>query len=352
MPGGQSDWIGGLTGDREIADLFSDHAQFKSFARFESALVSGLAKAGLIDPDAAPDLQRGILEFLPDEKRIATAAVTDGVPVPEYVRQLRQALSGPGSDLVHFGATSQDLTDTATVEALLRVIDVASARLDLLIADLDALEARDGKRPLKAVTRMQEALDIRASDRIRIWRDPLKAVSDRVPALRIETGKLQFGGAVGDLQALGGNAGTVAATIADKLGLDWPGSGWHTSRRPLMACAGWMNELSAALGKIGQDVAIMALCGSADIALSGGGSSSAMPHKQNPVTAERLVALSRFNASLMGAMHQAQIHEMERSGAAMTLEWMALPQICETTGSGLLAGRELIGSITRIGQET
>lgn len=352
MPGGQSDWIRELTGDREIADLFSDQAQFESFARFESALIAGLAKAGLIEADAASDLERRILEFTPDGKRIAAAAVVDGVPVPEYVRQLRHTLSAPGSDLVHLGATSQDLTDTAIVEALQRVIDIASARLDLLIADLDALEARDGERPLKAITRMQEAMNIQASDRIRIWRDPLKALSERVPALRLETGKLQFGGAVGDLQALGGDAEKVAVTIADKLGHDWPGSSWHTSRRPLLACACWLNELSVALGKIGQDMAIMALRGPVEIALSGGGSSSAMPHKQNPVTAERLVALSRFNASLMGAMHQAQIHEMERSGAAMTLEWMILPQICETVGSGLLAGRELVGSIMRIGQET
>jgi 3-carboxy-cis,cis-muconate cycloisomerase len=352
MPGGQSGWIRGLTGDQEIAARFSNQAQFESFARFESALIAGLARVGLIESQAASDLEGRILEFKPDENRIAAAAVIDGVPVPEYVRQLRRTLSGPGSELVHHGATSQDLTDTATVEALRKVIDIASARLDLLIADLDALEARDGNRTLKAITRMQEALDIQASSRIRIWRDPLKALSERVPSLRLETGKLQFGGAVGDLQALGENAETVAVTIADKLGLDWPGNGWHTTRRPFLACAGWLSELSAALGKIGQDVAMMALRGSVDIAFSGGGSSSAMPNKQNPVAAERLVALARFNTSLMGAMHQAQIHEMERSGAAMTLEWMVLPQICETTGCGLLACRELIGSVTRMGRET
>ncbi|WP_420410182.1 lyase family protein [Hoeflea sp.] len=352
MPNGQSDWIKALTGDPEIAALFSDRAQFDSFARFECALISGLAKAGLLGPVAASGLERSILEFKPDAERITRAAITDGVPVPEYVRQLRHSMSGAGSDLLHHGATSQDLTDTAIVEALLKVIDIVSERLDLLIADLDAVEARDGHRPLKAITRMQEALDIRASDRIRIWRDPLSALSDRVPALRLETGKLQFGGAVGDLQALGGNAETVAVTIAGKLGLDWPGRGWHTSRRPFLACAGWLTELSAVLGKIGQDMGMMALRGSMDIAFTGGGSSSAMPHKQNPVAAERLVALGRFNTSLMSAMHHAQMHEMERSGAAMTLEWMVLPQICETAGSGLVAGRELVRSVTRIGEDT
>ena len=78
--------------------------------------------------------------------------------------------------------------------------------------------------------------------------------------------------------------------------------------------------------------------------------SSAMPHKQNPVTAERLVTLARFNATLVSGMHQAQLHEMERSGAAWMLEWMLLPQMCETAGASLLAAAALIQSIEKMGK--
>jgi 3-carboxy-cis,cis-muconate cycloisomerase len=146
---------------------------------------------------------------------------------------------------------------------------------------------------------MQPAVIFHASDRIATWRHPLSALRERLSALREQTGVLQFGGAVGDLQVLGDNAETVARSIASELGLSWPGHSWHSARSPVIAQANWMSELTGSLGKIGQDVALMALRGSEDIRMSGGGSSSAMPHKQNPVTAERLVTLARFNATLI-----------------------------------------------------
>ncbi len=349
MAAGGQGWVKSLTGDAEIAALFGDATQFASFARFEAALILGLAKAGRIDKADAATLIGQIATFVPDHERIAQSAVSDGVPIPEYMRQLRRHVSGPGADMLHFGTTSQDLVDTATIEALAQVIAVLSDRLNQLIAAIDRLEARDGTNALKAITRMQEALTIRASARIDTWNRPLEALRDRLPALREQVLVLQFGGAVGDLQVLGKDADTVAKAIASELRLRWPGHSWQTSRTPLIAAASWLTELSNALGKIGQDAAIMALRGADDIEVSGGGTSSAMPHKQNPVAAERLVALARFNASQMGAMHQAQLHEMERSGAAMTLEWMVLPQICEAAGAGLTAAIALIQSINRIG---
>ena len=108
-------------------------------------------------------------------------------------------------------------------------------------------------------------------------------------------------------------------------------------------------EITGGLGKIGQDVALMALRGEDDIRMSGGGGSSAMPHKQNPLSAERLVTLARFNATLISGLHQSLVHEQERSGAAWTLEWLLLPQMCQATGASLTASLGLFGSIERIG---
>jgi 3-carboxy-cis,cis-muconate cycloisomerase len=350
MAAGEQGWIAKLTGDVEIAALFEDQALIASFARFESALVAGLAAAGRIDGTHAHRLIDQIDAFTPDSAAIAEAAVRDGVPVPEYVRQLRDHVSGPGREMLHFGATSQDLVDTAMVEAATRVSVIVTGRLDRLIAQLDQLEARDGGNALQAITRMQPALRFRAADRLNTWRRPLQDLRNRLGTVRERMEMLQFGGATGDLQALGSDAATVAAALADHLKLRWPGHSWHSDRGALIGYAGWLTELSGALGKIGQDVALMALRGETDIALSGGGSSSAMPHKQNPVAAERLVALARFNANLAGAMYHTQINEMERSGAAWTLEWMIFPQICETTGAALNAATTLIQSINRMGE--
>ena len=349
MNAGRQTWAEGLWSDREIAGLFSDEALFASFSRFERALVTGLSKAGLVPPEDAEAINLQIDAFVPDAAAIAGSAINDGVPVPEYVRQLRAHVTGASARMVHHGATSQDLVDTATIEALARVNGILAARLQQLLDLLSDLVARCGENRLQAVSRMQEAMPFAASARIEAWRHPLQALHMRLLQLDQRSLTLQFGGAVGDLQALGDNASIVAESIADELGLRWPGHSWHSDRSPIVAHAGLMTELTGALGKIGQDVALMALRGPADIRLSGGGSSSAMPHKQNPVTAERLVAMARFNATLSAGIHHAQIHEMERSGAAWMLEWMTLPQICETTAASLSAAIALVGSIKTMG---
>ncbi|MBC7283827.1 3-carboxy-cis,cis-muconate cycloisomerase [Hoeflea sp.] len=352
MAAGDHGWMSSLFSDREIADLFSDAAQFASFARFEQALIKGLAQAKLIGTTDAAGLIDRIAAFTPDSTALEEAVLRDGVPAPDYVRQLRAQVTGPGSELIHHGATSQDLVDTATIEALGKTGAILSKRLDDLLARLSALAARDGGNRLQAVTRMQEALPFDVSARLASWQQPLEDLRGRMTRLREQTRILQFGGAVGGLQALGDNAALIAETLARDLDLRWPGHSWHSARGPMIAHANFLSELTGALGKIGQDIALMALRGEQDIHMSGGGSSSAMPHKQNPVSAERLVAMARFNATLISGMHQAQLHEMERSGAAWMLEWMILPQMCQTAGASLTAASALVRSIDRIGQGT
>jgi 3-carboxy-cis,cis-muconate cycloisomerase len=130
--------------------------------------------------------------------------------------------------------------------------------------------------------------------------------------------------------------------LAEGLGLGLPERPWHADRTRLAEIAVWLAGLSGSLGKIGQDVALMAQNEIAEIRLAGGGGSSAMPHKENPVGAETLVTLARFSATQVSGMHHALIAEQERSGAAWTLEWMLLPPLAVAAGAGLRTATALL----------
>jgi len=157
---------------------------------------------------------------------------------------------------------------------------------------------------------------------------------------------LQFGGAVGNRDRLGAKGEAVAEHLAKALRLHNPIAARHSERDGIAEFASWLSLITGSLGKLGADVALMAQGEIAEVKLAGAGGSSTMPEKQNPVAAEILVTLARFNAALLSATHDALVHENERSGAAWTLEWMTVPQMCVATGAALRHAAHLVDSIS------
>jgi 3-carboxy-cis,cis-muconate cycloisomerase len=192
---------------------------------------------------------------------------------------------------------------------------------------------------------------ITVSARVETWSLPLGRHLERLHDIRPRLLVLQFGGAAGTLDKLGSKGRAVADRMAALLGLRLPIRSWHSQRDSLAEFASWLSLVTGTLGKIGEDIALMAQNAVGEIVLEGGGASSAMPHKQNPVKAEVLVALARYNATLLSAMHQGLVHEQERSGAAWTLEWLTLPQMAVATGAALRTAAELLGSVRSIGTD-
>ncbi|TIT48326.1 MAG: 3-carboxy-cis,cis-muconate cycloisomerase, partial [Mesorhizobium sp.] len=123
---------------------------------------------------------------------------------------------------------------------------------------------------------------------------------------------------------------------------------WHSQRDRIAELANWLSLVTGGLGKFGQDIALMAQAGD-ELQLAGGGSSSAMAHKRNPIDAEMLVTLARYNAAQLSGMHHALVHEQERSGAAWTLEWLILPQMLMAAGASTCVADRLLSNITAIG---
>ncbi|TIP05352.1 MAG: 3-carboxy-cis,cis-muconate cycloisomerase [Mesorhizobium sp.] len=339
--------LSSLLGDEEAARHFSLEADIDAMLTFERALAEAEAEHGVIPRDAAAAIVKALASFRPDTAKLRAGVARDGVVVPELVGQVKAAVGAPHDASVHFGATSQDVVDTSLVLRLRQAIDHIGLLLGENVVRLTGLELEFGERQFMAMTRMQPAIPITVTNRTASWRAPLERHQQRLAEISGGLLALQFGGAAGTLEKLGDKAAAVRAALAGKLGLtDAPQ--WHSQRDALAEFASWLSLVTGSLGKFGQDVALMAQRG-AEIKLSGGGGSSAMPHKQNPVKAEALVALARFNAVQVSGMHQALVHEQERSGAGWTLEWLILPQMVVATAAALRLAAELTAQIESLG---
>jgi len=340
-------YLSGLLGDEEVTALFSAAAELEAMLAFEVALAKAEAQAEIVPAAAAEAIAAAAHRFSPDVASLRAATARDGVVVPDLVRQLRAAVGEPHARHVHFGATSQDVIDSGLMLRLARVLPILESRLETAIGHLDHLAARFGDCALMGRTRMQAAIPIKVADRIATWRAPLVRHADDARTFAGEGLAVQFGGAAGTMEKLGDKAFAARAALARELGLaDTPQ--WHSQRDRIMRLAGLLAAITGSLGKIGQDIALMADRGD-EIVLEGGGGSSAMPHKQNPVAAEMLVTLARFNAAQLGGLAQAVVHEQERSGAAWTLEWLILPQMVTACGAALRLAGQLLSAIRRFG---
>ncbi|MEM6463794.1 MAG: 3-carboxy-cis,cis-muconate cycloisomerase [Pseudomonadota bacterium] len=340
--------LSALLGDEPVAAHFSVSAEIQAMLRFEAALAHCEEAAGVIPEGSSDRIAEACKQFTPDMHAMKQATVRDGVCVPEMVRQLRATLDPDIKQFFHFGATSQDVVDTALVLRLKPVLAELEARIAVVLEHIASADERFGHRPLTAHTRMQIAIPITVGDKLAAWRRPLQELATGLDRIRGLVLKLQFGGAAGTLDQLGEKSPAVLAQLAKALDLGDCGC-WHTDRTSLAELAGWLSQVTGVLGKVGQDVALMAQNEVGAVKLSGGGTSSAMAHKHNPVSAEVLVALAGFNATLVGGMHRALVHENERSGAAWTMEWMLLPQMAVASAASLRTAIRMVGSIEDLG---
>jgi 3-carboxy-cis,cis-muconate cycloisomerase len=333
--------FGALLTDAEAAAILGDAAQALAMVRVERALAEVEGRLGVIDREAAAAIASALAGFEPGLADLARGTAEAGVPVPALVAQLRRAVAGEAAGFVHWGATSQDIVDTALVLQLREVLALLEARLADLIDALAGLA--DTHRGLATVarTRFQQAVLTTFGLKAVGWLAPLPRHRQRLAELRPRLLVVQFGGAAGNLSALGGRGIEVMEALARELGLGCPAMPWHAQRDALAELASWLALVTGPLGKLGLDVLLLAQNEVGEVQEARGGGSSTMPQKSNPVRAETLVALARRNATLVGGMHQAMLHAQERDGAAWQLEWAILPEMVETTAAALSHAREL-----------
>jgi len=339
---------GGLFGSARLGELLGEQNRIRAMVEVEAALARAEAAHGVIPEAAGSRITAALGDFSPDLAEIGRGSHEAGVPVPALVAQLRRKVGAEHGAHVHWGATSQDILDTALVLVLRDVVAELSAGLEQVTESLAELAGRHRTTITLARTRMQQAAPTTFGLKVAGWRAPLVRAATRLAELTPRLLAVQFGGAAGTLAALGETGADVMDTLARELGLAAPAMPWHTQRDNLCEFAGWLSLVTGALGKFGLDVTLLAQNEIAELRESADpsrGGSSTLPQKSNPVLSEILVALARYNAGALSGMHQAMLHENERSGAGWALEWMVLPPMIMATGAALGHAREIAGGL-------
>ncbi|MCE0506888.1 adenylosuccinate lyase family protein [Roseivivax sp. GX 12232] len=319
---------GKLVPTGEVGRLFTDSAEVRAMMIVEGALARVQGAAGLIPEVSAKAIHRASLELQLDPAGLAEATGQNGVPVPALVSAFRELMQAPEhAQYVHFGATSQDVTDTALMLRLRQVLGHYETALDRVIAALAAQAEAHAETPMAARTYLQHATPTSFGALAAAWGWPLLELREELAALK--TGLwVSLSGAAGTASALGPDPSALRAELAQALNLEDPGRSWHTDRTPILRLGAWIARITGALAKLGEDLTLLAASETREVTLGGTGASSTMPQKQNPVAPSVLTMLGTHAGGLAQTLTTAGRQRHQRDGAAWFTEWMVLPQLC------------------------
>jgi 3-carboxy-cis,cis-muconate cycloisomerase len=329
--------FGPLFSDAEVSAIFTDEALVRALVDVEKALARAEARAGVIAANYAEAIGKASADKI-DLAALTKGTIGSGFPIIALVQDLRKQVGAEAAPFVHWGATTQDIMDTACVLQLRSAVNVIRPRLSDIARHLSALADRHRTTVLAGRTHGQQALPISFGFKVASWLAPLLRHSERLDEVSLRPFWVQFGGAAGTLAALGDKGLAVMRELADELDLAVPLMPWHAQRDNLVEFAGWLSLVTGTLGKMAQDVILLAqteVGEAGESAEEGRGGSSTMPQKSNPIISELVLAAARTNAALLSAMHHAQIQEHERATHGWQVEWLTLPQMITLTGGAL-----------------
>src|SRR5665213_465501 len=325
---------------RAICD---DVACLQNMLDFEATLARAEAAIGIIPDRATRPIEDACKGGAFDLRALAEAATKSGNLAIPLVKALTAAVAKADAEAaryVHWGATSQDVIDTASMLTLRAAIDALLADLDRAIAGFAKQTRKHRHTAMVGRTWLQHALPMPFGLKLAEYAAALNRSRARLRRLRTETLALQFGGAAGTLAALGDHGWRVAEQLARELDLPLPEAPWHTHRDRFAEAASVMAIIAGTCGKIARDVSLMMQTDVGEAfepAGEGRGGSSTMPHKRNPVAAATALAAATMAPNLAATIFAAQVQDHERSAGPWHAEWPTLPMLQLVTSGALAA---------------
>ena len=320
-----------------------DVACLQNMLDFEAALARAEAATGVIPASAAGAIGKACKAEAFDLAGLAEAATRSGNLAIPLVKALTAAVAGADAEAaryVHWGATSQDVIDSAAMLTLRAAIEALLSDIDRAIAGFAKLARKHRDTPIVARTWLQHALPMPFGLKLAEYAAALHRSRKRLLRLRNEGLALQFGGAAGTLAALGDNALMVAEQLAQELQLPLPEAPWHSHRDRIAEAASVLAIVAGTCGKIARDVQLMMQTDVAEAfepSGEGRGGSSTMPHKRNPVAAATALAAATMAPNLAATIFAAQVQDHERSAGPWHAEWPTLPTLLLVSSGALAA---------------
>ncbi len=327
--------------------VFSDENRVQKYLDFEGALARAQGRLGIIPKEAAEEICRHCNAAEIDFAKLKTQTEKIGYPVLPVVQQLVAACRDGLGEWCHWGATTQDITDRATVLQIREALTLIEADLDGIADALAALARKYRDTPMAGRSNLQQAVPITFGYKMATLLAAFERHKQRLKELRSRLLVGEFGGAAGTLSSLGGRGLETQAELMKELKLGLPAIAWHTVRDTIAEAGCFLGLVTGTCAKIAFDIKLMMQTEVEELYEpfhEGRGSSSTMPQKRNPISSVYITALTSVVRQQVAALLDAMVEDHERATGPWEIEWIVLPEIfCFAAGALAQTGFVLTG---------
>jgi len=329
--------FGNIFSTQAMRDIWSDENRTACYLEVERGLARVQGRLGIIPQEAADEIVKrcDIANIDMDQLRLETERV--GSPILPVVSQLNALCRDQLGEYCHWGATTQDIIDTATVLQIRASLELVDADLRAIEVALATLARRYRDTPIVGRSKLQQAIPVTFGYKMATILAAIQRHRQRLEQLRPRVLVGEFGGACGTLASIESGAMEAQAGLMAELGLGEPVIAWHTVRDTFAEVGTFLGLVGGTLGKIAMDVKLLMQTEVGEVSepfAPGRGGSSTMPQKRNPIAAGYIHAAVSMVRQHAAALLDAMIADHERSAGPWEIEWIALPEaFCLTAGA-------------------
>ena len=332
----------------QMRQVFSDEARTGYYLEIEAALARVQGRLGIIPEKAAREIERQCRIENIDLARLKQQTERIGYPILGVVQQLVALCADGLGEWCHWGATTQDITDTATILQIRAALDLIQKEMEAIAGALADLARRYRDTPMAGRSNLQQAVPLTFGFKCACLLAAMQRHRARLAELRPRVLVGEFAGAVGTLASLGADGFKVQVGLMAALGLGRPEIAWHTVRDRIGEVGCFLGLLTGTLGKISMDVKLLMQTEVAEVYEpfhDARGSSSTMPQKRNPISCLYIHSTAALVRQHVAALLEAAVADHERSTGPWEIEWIALPEIFLLTSGALAQTRLLVSGL-------